>query len=163
MSIKIEIEAASGADARNQLLALLGQGVLHLQVDNPNVEGAAISEAPQTQESPAPEEKKKRKTKAELEAEKQAATLQPGVVETSQIEPEKSLEPETPAANTDKEDAVTVEMVQQKAIELGRVGKRELCRGVLQTFGAESISAKGSDKPLKPEDYAAVLEAFNAL
>lgn len=141
--IKIKMEFATGEQARAELLALLGSNALQSTV----VE----------------------KTKEEQKAAKEEATA----TATAEPEPEKavkvarkakSTEVEKPAEIKDEpgvEGTVKKEDLQRKAVELGRQGKRELCRAILKKFGAESISTEPG--ALDPAKYEEVLAEFNTL
>lgn len=159
--INITIDCATGAEVREHLLAILGltgqspvittipqPGMIIVDDPKPEATGEAAKEF-------VAETVKKRRSKAEIEADK--ATV---VIENIQETVEEQLKPtvdETPAETT-----VTKEDLQKKAVELGRVGKKELCRAVLQKHGADSISTADKN-PLKLELYATVLEEFNKL
>lgn len=156
--IKIEINAETGTEARNALLELLGLTGQSQVIANIASPGLIIVDDPkpevtgeQAKEFVA-EISKKRRTKAEIEAEKEIKAPE----ETKPTEETKAPEENTDAAT------VTVDDLKKKAVELGRVGKRELCRAVLQKFDAESISTPDKT-PLKPEHYSAVLDEFNKL
>lgn len=162
--IKIEIDAETGQEARNALLELLGltgQTTISFAdfpkhtriVDDPKPE-ATTEQAKEF----VVETLKKRRTKAEIEAEKLAAENANAIPDGGDNAPEQqnTIVKELDAAT------VTVDDLKKKAVELGRVGKRELCRAVLQKFDAESISTPDKT-PLKPEHYAAVLDEFNKL
>lgn len=159
--INITIDCATGAEVREHLLAILGltgqspvittipqPGMIIVDDPKPEATGEAAKEF-------VAETVKKRRSKAEIEADK--ATV---VIENIQETVEEQLKPtvdETPAETT-----ATKEDLQKKAVELGRVGKKELCRAVLQKHGADSISTADKN-PLKLELYAIVLEEFNKL
>lgn len=171
--INITINAETGAEARGALLELLGlTGQSSVQtiiaspgmiiVDDPKLEATGE----QAKEFVA-ETTKKRRSKAEIEADKAAA-----VIENVQEAVEEQLKPTVDTTDNDvaetqlqdNKDQVTVtkEDLQKKAVELGRVGKKELCRAVLQKHGADSISTADKN-PLKVELYATVLDEFNKL
>lgn len=163
--IKIEINAETGVEARSALLELLGltsqsQLVIPAPIQNVGELAEQIADVHKVPMQIVGEAPKKRRTKAEIEAEAKAIT--PAAEETNN-EPDTSqatsgtVEPETAAETT-----VTKEDLQKKAVELGRVGKKELCRAVLQKFGADSISTADKN-PLKVELYAEVLAQFNEL
>lgn len=164
--IKIEINAETGSEARGALLELLGltgqSQVITTSRSNVVVEETEIQLPPATEELPNPAEqpKTKRRTKAEIEAEKNA--IESGQQKVQEmVETQQAAEAKAPEETTDA-TTVTVDDLKKKAVELGRVGKRELCRAVLQKYDAESISTPDKT-PLKPEYYAAVLDEFNNL
>ncbi len=172
--INITINAETGAEAREALLELLGltgqspvQTIITdrlIVVDDPKPEATGE----QAKEFVA-ETTKKRRSKAEIEADKAAA-----VIENVQEVVEEQLKPtvdttETPSEETTPvsegqptDNAGWIKALQGKAVALGRIGKRELCRVVLEKYGASSISTLDK-KPLKPELYATVLDEFNKL
>lgn len=176
--INITINAETGAEARGALLELLGlAGQLTACVDftqlkeqNAEVQktfmqvaaidpgiiiGNGIHNGSELVETAV----KKRRSKAEIEAEKNAIDNgQEKVQEMVEAQTAAETKTEEPAAET----TVTKEDLQKKAVELGRVGKKELCRAVLQKYGADSISTADKN-PLKLELYATVLEEFNKL
>lgn len=161
--IKIELEFATGKEARQALEDLLGVSgslVATLKTsDLPQETVPAVDVQEQVSTEPAPEMTtgKKRRTKAEIEAEKTPVVATETPAETSADDVA-----ETTLQDNKEQSAVTVKDLQTKAVELGRVGKKELCRAVLQKHGADSIST-ADKKPLDPALYATVLDEFNKL
>lgn len=180
MSINITIEAANGADARQQMLDLLGIKTgspalvatinsedLKVALDRTTKSMEAVivplsqtDEAASTEEAPKPEQTtRKRRSKAEIEAEalaKNTGTEEPPASEAT-------VEEET-APEEAKEVAITAEDLTKKAVELGRNGHRDKLMAVLETeFGGATISKKDGKPQLTPEQYPAVMEAFNAI
>lgn len=168
--IKIEINAETGSEARNALLELLGLTGQSQVITNIASPGMIIVNDPKPEATTeqakefVAEMSKKRRTKVEIEAEKLALENANAIPDGGDKAPEETKpteETKTPEDTTDV-TTVTVDDLKKKAVELGRVGKRELCRAVLQKFDAESISTPDKT-PLKPEHYAAVLDEFNKL
>lgn len=167
------MEFATGKEARQALEDLLGltsqsSAILvanPAQVQNWGEAAEAIKEAYDDQNrvealrTEAP--KTTRRTKAQIEAEKLAAE-KANETPAAETAPEESKPEETKPEETNPETTVTKEDLQKKAVELGRVGKKELCRAVLQKHGADSISTADKN-PLKVELYATVLNEFNKL
>jgi len=157
--INITIDCATGAEAREQLMALLGA------TDGPFTEIAIKDEKiaknfeiPKTEvvkeEIPAG---KKRRTKAEIEAEKNGAPA------ADEIVPEGAdIQEEAPVKEEPKASAITKEMLQEKAVNLIRNGKKAEVTETIKKFGADSIS-QADKNPVKTEDYAALMDAFNAI
>lgn len=167
--IKIEINAESGSEARGALLELLGLTGQSQVITNIASPGMIIIDDPKPEVTTEQAKEfivetiKKRRTKAEIEAERLAAENTNAIPDGGDNAPEQqnTVVKETAQETTDA-TTVTVDDLKKKAVELGRVGKRELCRAVLQKFDAESISTPDKT-PLKPEHYAAVLDEFNKL
>lgn len=163
--IKIEINAETGSEARNALLELLGLTGQSQVITNIASPGMIIVDDPKLEATTeqakefVAEISKKRRTKAEIEAEKLALENANSIPDGGDTAPEQQ---NTPAPETTDASTITVDDLKKKAVDLGRVGKRELCRAVLQKFDAESISTPDKT-PLKPEHYAAVLDEFNKL
>lgn len=164
--INITINAETGAEARGALLELLGLngGELIATVKGASMQFIAEREdaivaPPETApaEAAPAETTKKRRSKAEIEPEK-----------TPVEKPTETFNDNVSDVGTrngevvDDSVVVTKEDLQKKAVELGRVGKKELCRAVLQKHGADSISTADKN-PLKLELYATVLDEFNKL
>lgn len=165
MKIIIELEG-TGAEARQQLLDLLGQtdGPYEILQEKPKLE-IVKDEAINTQENPekisekeknfgVTKETRTRRTKAQIEAEAKAAENKVDLEEETIPESE-----EIPAAEA-ATSTVKIEDLQKKAVELGRAGKRDACKTVLVKYGAESLT---KDKPLAPEHFEAVLAEFEKL
>lgn len=162
--IEIKIECATGAEARQQLIDLLFNDVdpsMPLRENRikdekiaENFEGLKI----ETQEAQKPAEEstgKKRRTKAEIEAASKSA----------QKEAEKQAEGNIVDAKPEEEpkaSTITKEMLQAKAVELIRNGKKDQVTTTIKSFDADSIS-QPDKKPVKVEDYAALMDAFNKI
>lgn len=167
--IKIELQFETGAEARQALQELLGGATG--TVRNSDVQAALERsatrdeqiaenfEALKTEEIPT----KKRRTKAEIEAANKIAEQMPEKSEeqgSTDIQGEEKPAEET--KSTSDEDLV--KMLQAKAVELTRAGKKQLTAALLKNqFGADCISPKGVGTPLDPKDYLAVMEAMKAL
>lgn len=177
--IEIKIEAANGADARQQMLDLLGingqltatvkgsdlvaaQPLAELAKTGIEAQNSTVEETKPTEEAP----KKKRRTQAEINAEREALEAaskageeQPAGEEAAGTdnEPDTSQEPAGPVA-------VTAEDLTKKAVELGRAGKRDAVLKTLEEqFGGATIAKKDGKPQLAPEQYQAVMDAFNAI
>lgn len=163
--IQITIDCVNGAQARKELLDLLtGNGALAVTIDQPIItleNDRKISE-PKTEETaeqkPAEENVpvKKRRTKAEIEA-ANSIDKEPEVMGDEPNDQAETMLQD----NKDQVSTVTAQDLQKKAVELGRVGKRELCKAVLLKFGAEAITSL--PKPLDPKHYAEVLAELEKL
>lgn len=171
--IKIELEFPTGAEARKALTELLG-GTFPSPLaigDQPKgntefaIEGqknAENFEAPKMEvvkdEIPAGESTKtKRRTKAEIEAEKNA--VPPGSAET---QPEGGDDIQGDEVVKNEAVVITKEMLQEKAVGLIRNGKKDQVTTTIKSFGADSIS-QADKNPVKLENYAALMDAFNKL
>lgn len=157
--IKIELEFATGAEARQALTELLGTTTVKaedLKIRIGDEKPAENFEAPKMEvEKPAEENvTKKRRTRAEIEAEKAAGQQ---IVEEATGVSEIKSEPEE-----NKVSAVTKEMLQEKAVNLIRNSKKEKVVEVLKSFGADSI-AQADKNPLKVEDYTTVMDELNKI
>lgn len=155
--LKITIECeGTGAELRQELIAFLNAAPT-IQV-NPAFAGElafdTVEQIADTPEVVLPAEPEKAPRKKRGQTAEQPAPVETSTEETPAAEPEV----ETPQA-----PVITIEQLTQKALDLNREGKKEQTKQVLKDFGAESLSLKGSDKPLKPEDYAAAWEKLNAL
>lgn len=173
--IKIEIECATGAEARQQLVDLLygEQSAINTLKNEPKISEAkmavlqdekpvdekiaedakALEENYDAPKSQVDIDKKKRRTKAEIEAEKKVAEFNNAPAEEGMIPEGGDIQME--------EAAIDVKVLQNKAVELGRVGKRELVKAVLAKFGAEAFTAQ--PKPLDPKHYAECLTELEKL
>lgn len=166
--INITIDCATGAEVREHLLAILGltgqspvittiaqPGMIIVDDPKPEATGEAAKEF-------IAETVKKRRSKAEIEAEKNRENLETAVIKEQSEYEEAANQTGASQEQVVEHNAVTKEDLQKKAVELGRVGKKELCRAVLQKHGADSISTADKN-PLKLELYAIVLDEFNKL
>lgn len=174
--IKIEFEAATGADLRKEMLDLLGLTggeIVHkhiieghgLELEG-NVEEtteASSTEQPKVVETSKPEQAtRKRRSKAEIEAEAAALAANTGSEEPPASTENATTPEETPAA--EDEAAVTAEDLTKKCVELGREGKRDAVLAVFETqFGGATISKKDGKPQLTADQYPAVMEALNAI
>lgn len=170
--INITINAESGAQARQELIDLLGEFSINTLKndqkfsDTETVNAKAKKSTMIIVDDPLPnadQEKaealvetatKKRRTKADIEAEKKVVEFNNAPVEEETI-PEETTDTQT------EEVALDVKVLQNKAVELGRVGKRELVKAVLAKFGAEAFTAQ--PKPLDPKHYAECLTELEKL
>lgn len=157
--IKIELEFATGAEARQALTQLLGGTTMSADtaaaLNRSAIRDEQIAEnfeAPKMEvEKPAEETTtKKRRTKAEIEAEK-AAQSEPTIQQANESESEQP-----------KVSTVTKEMLQEKAVSLIRNGKKEQVTATIKSFGADSISQVDKN-PVKLEDYPALLDKLNEI
>lgn len=160
--IKIELEFATGAEARQALTQLLGGTTMSADtaaaLNRSAIRDEQIAEnfeAPKIEilkdEKPAEETTtKKRRTKAEIEAEK-AAQSEPTIEQANEGESEQP-----------KVSTVTKEMLQEKAVSLIRNGKKEQVTATIKSFGADSISQVDKN-PVKLEDYPALLDKLNEI
>lgn len=175
--IKIEIEAANGAEAREQLMALLGNSTKNLTTtfSNDDRQFALHGHKPieEKQEEQSVEIKdlsteavaegikevtKKRRTKAEIEADN-AAKATPAETPAAK-EPANEEKSEVPATeeqvNKPSVEAQCKEL-QTYAVTLARSGKREAGQKILAKYGAKSFTAA---EPLAVKDYEAALVDF---
>lgn len=160
--INITIDCANGAEARAQLMALLGATdgpFTEISIGDEKI--AENFEAPKMEvvkdeiagENSAP---KKRRTKAELALENAAPAI------------EKELAPDQTGGENIQEDAVpketaiTSDMLKEKAVELIRGNKKTELTALVKSFGADSV-ATADKNPIKPEDYARFLDELNKL
>lgn len=131
-----------------------------------------------TEKQPAEEQpKKKRRTQAEIAAEREALEHQSktGLTSTDDNEPDTSQEPagpvspeettvEEPVKADEPASAITAEDLTKKAVELGRAGKRdEVLKTLEEKFGGATIAKKDGKPQLQPEQYQAVMDAFNGI
>jgi hypothetical protein len=176
--IKIEFEAATGADLRKEMLDLLGIGAINEPRKEQFINQEIFDQiASQKEEASTPEEAPKtepttrtRRSKAQIAAEEAALAANTGSEEppasTENVAVEDSSAStenveETPAV---EETKVTAEDLTNKAVELGRNGKRDEVFAVLaEKFGGATIAKKDGKPQLTPEQYPAVMEAFNAI
>lgn len=164
--LKITIECeGTGAELREELIAFLGTGtqiVTLKPASTAEVFLNAPTEAEQVVETPVPTvtEKKTRK-KANTPETVQVDPENPQPEEPEQSDMNLTLEQDN--AEQNKAPEITLEQLTAKALELNRDKKKAECVAILKKYDAESFSLKGSDKPLKPEHYAAVWEELNAL
>ena len=185
MSIKIEFEAATGADLRKEMLDLLGigQGFIGIDVARTGQDKSVIAtvedgvvtkvedvspvETTKAEEAPKPEQStRKRRSKAEIEAEAALAAS------TGTEEPPASTGNATPEddgitpieGQDDTVSTITAEDLTKKCVELGRGGKRDAVLAVFESqFGGATISKKDGKPQLTADQYPAVMEALNAI
>lgn len=143
MSIVITVNAENGADARKELIDLLGLSAqpltatisskdLQFTIDRKQSE-EPVQEIEVTPEQPAPEEKKKRRTKAEIEADKaNTGSEEPPATE---VTPEPEVE--TPAAEVTFPDLPTL---QRACAVLVRAGYKEDGIRLVKTVGGADSS-----------------------
>ena len=160
--IKIEINAENGADARKELIDLLGLNTGELKATlggsdpqivvafdrNKNViVGDGVNTAAEIiEQQAAPEEKKKRRTKAEIEAEK---------ANTGSEEPpatEVTPEPQTPAAEVTYPD---LPALQRACAVLVRAGYKDDGINLVKTIGGAD-----SSKEVPEEKRQALIDAL---
>lgn len=163
--IKIELQFETGAEARQALTELFGNNITGIvKFEDFPIKDEKIAEnfeTPKTEEKAAETPTRKRQTKADKEAEKTSTTVVSG------NEPEGTVTNHTDNAITQEQDnkaanAVTKEMLQAKAVELIRGGKKDQVTATIKSFDADSIS-QPDKKPVKVEDYAALMDAFNKI
>lgn len=180
MSIKIEIEAANGADARQQMLDLLGINLGNSaspvvkqtkdEIDakvhematavKEHYEDTQRLEALRNEEKPE-QTPRKRRTRAEIEA-ANTGVEEPPAAETNAQPAEE--ETEKKPAEEEIGSSVTAEDLTKKAVELGRAGHRDKVLAVLaDQFGGATIAKKDGKPTLAVEQYQAVMDAFNAI
>ena len=138
MSIKIEIDAATGAEARLELLNLLGvtgalvaKPLTEEQKETFKTEFKAATEEQITAQEPEPT-KAKRRTKAEIEAEKKAA-------ESAQAT-ETADETEQPAAEETKAEYPTLQDLQRVCAILVRAGYKQQGIDFIKNVGGADTS-----------------------
>jgi hypothetical protein len=155
--IQINLQFETGAEARKALEELLGTaGKIQFEWTEKPIKDEKIAENFETPKTEVEKtEKPKRQTKAEkaLEAAKPAIEEQLG---------EMDIQDEEPAKEEPKASTITKEMLQEKAVNLIRNGKKAEVTETIKKFGADSIS-QADKNPVKPEDYAALMDAFNAI
>lgn len=165
--INITIDCATGAEAREQLIALLyAEHAItdekSFAIRNEKIAENFETQQTETQQTEKPVEEnatKKRRTKAEIEAGKTVATAQQ---EKPADEQEDNDIAQTQAQDNKAANAVTKEMLQEKAVNLIRNHKKPEVVAALKKFGADSI-AQADKNPLKVEDYPAVMDELNKL
>lgn len=179
MSIVITVNAENGADARKELIELLGlsSGELHASVRGTDLQisldrtkgiineaekrgltvvdgGSSAIEVIQ-EEQPAAEEKKKRRTKAEIEAEKAALAAN-----TGSEEPPASAE--TTAAPVEEKSAEPshpdLPALQRVCAIMVRAGYKADAVKIIETVGKAPSSAD-----VLPENRQAVIDALTEL
>jgi hypothetical protein len=166
--IKLKLEFATGEECRNALVALLGGDLTAIQ-QKPEIrigdeKIAGNFEAPKTETTAEEIPVKKRRTKAEIEAEKAPVTPEKDNAAQESLKEDiqdDGINPET-APKEETASAVTAKMLQDKAVSVIRLGKKEEVTKLLEKFGAKSIS-QADKSPLKVEDYAAVMDELNKL
>lgn len=163
--IKIKIEAASGADLRAQLIALLGglqststpitiPGTAIMQaLERTNPPEAPIQEAP-TQEEVKTEAPTKpaRRTKAQIAADEEAkknaeATAQESTTDDTPSDQAVTLEQDNADQNAD-EPTVTFEGLRDMVLALSREGKKEDLKKILAGFKVERLTEMTKDQYL---------------
>jgi hypothetical protein len=160
--IKIELEFPTGAEARQALMELLGGTIQIESKPEISIKDEKITEnfdALKTEEG----QPRKRQTKAE----KTLAAAKPAIEEqlgTTNIQDGPTIEQANEEESETKQpvSAITKEMLQEKAVNLIRNGKKAEVTETIKKFGADSIS-QADKNPVKPEDYAALMDAFNAI
>lgn len=165
--INITIDCATGAEARQQLMALLGaaDGPFE-QISIRNEKIAENFAASETQVSEVETPVKKRRTRAEIEAEvikKEVTQIAPGGPAPDRITDiqDDGINPETdPAKEASK--AITADMLKEKAVELIRNNKKPEVTALVKSFGADSV-ATADKNPIKPEDYVRFMDELNKL
>lgn len=175
--IKIEINAENGADARKELIDLLGLNSelkayiggteLKVTTERPEhsvamvlpdgdklAENSIITEA-STSEQPAAEEKKKRRTKAEIEAEKAALAANTGSEEPPASAETTSAPVEEKAAEPSHPDLPALQRV---CAIMVRAGYKADAVKIIETVGKAPSSAD-----VLPENRQAVIDALTEL
>lgn len=185
--IKIEFEAATGADLRKEMLDLLGigQGFIGIDVARTGqaksviatVEDGVVTkledvspvETTKAEEAPKPEQPiRKRRSKAEIEAGALAANTgteePPASTENVDTPAEDNDQAQTLAQDNAEQNAITAEDLTKKCVELGRGGKRDAVLAIFESqFGGATISKKDGKPQLTADQYPAVMEALNAI
>lgn len=166
--IKIELQFETGAEARQALTELLGGTVVTMQKPEISIKDEKIAEnfqEPKTEnvnsEKPAeeiPATKKRKVTGKNLSEDKLAE---------KPAEQEVDIQSDNDQATVASQDnkaasAVTAVMLQNKALDLIRGGKKELVVAVIKKFGGDSIS-QAEKNPLKEEVYSDVMDELNKL
>jgi hypothetical protein len=165
--IKIELEFATGAEARQALTELLGGNLsVILRSEDLAIRNEKIAEnfeAPKMEvlkdeipgENSAP---KRRRTKAELALENAAPAVEKELaLEGGDIQSD-NIETETKEASK----AITADMLKEKAVELIRNNKKPEVTALVKSFGADSV-ATADKNPIKPEDYIRFMDELNKL
>lgn len=161
--LKLKIEAANGAEMREQLEALLGvYGGSKELVEYQPKQDVTITVVPPVKEEAEPEEvieevktKRTRKSKKDeevkfTEAEKTNTKSDGQVKFTVAGSEEETAEEETAEEETTEEEttsSVTKEQLIQEVVNASRKGQRDAVQKLLADFGAERTTA------LKPEQY----------
>ena len=157
--IQINLQFETGAEARKALEELLGNSTQivehHIKGAIENEKIAENFETPKTEVEKTEKPERKRQPKAEkvLEAAKPGIEDQLG---------ETDIQEEAHVKEKLKASAITKEMLQEKAVNLIRNGKKAEVTETIKKFGADSIS-QADKNPVKTEDYAALMDAFNAI
>lgn len=168
--IKIELEFATGAEARQALMDLIGGNINTIAFKTePAIRNEKIAEnfeAPKMEvlkdeipgENSAP---KKRRTKAELVLENVAPAIEkelaPDHLEGGDIQSD-NVGTETKEASK----AITADMLKEKAVELIRNNKKPEVTALVKSFGADSVGTADKN-PIKPEDYVRFMDELNKL
>lgn len=164
--IKLELQFETGAECRQALLELLGGTVttikgsdLQNSLERSAIKDEKIAENFEAQKTETATEEvpvKKRRTRAEAD---KAPEKDNAAQESLKSE---DIQSEEPANEEPKASAITKEMLQAKAVELIRGGKKDQVTATIKSFDADSIS-QPDKKPVKVEDYAALMDAFNKI
>lgn len=188
MSINITIEAANGADARQQMLDLLGVKTgspalvttinsedLKVALDRTTKSMEAVivpllqtEENASAEDAPKPEQTtRKRRSKAEIEAEalaKNTGSEEPPASEATVDDTgmAESLEQDNAEQNTEPE--ITQESLTRMAVAIGRCGGRDLTLKLLKDeFNEATISKKDGKPTLTVEEYPAVVAGMQKI
>lgn len=166
--IKIELEFATGAEARQALTELLGGTVVTMQKPEISIKEEKIAEnfqEPKTEnvnsEKPAEEipATKKRKVAGKNLSEDKLAEKPADIQDHQEGGDNETEQTNVPEKNV---SAVTAVMLQNKALDLIRGGKKELVVAIIKKFGGDSIS-QADKNPLKEEVYSDVMDELNKL
>lgn len=162
--INITIDCATGAEAREQIMALLGATSGPFEQIAIRYEKIAENfESPKMEVVKDENSGKKRRTKAEIEAEglkKLNAALDPADPEVKDIQDD-GINPET-APEKEASKAITADMLKEKAVELIRNNKKPEVTALVKSFGADSVATVDKN-PIKPEDYVRFMDELNKL
>lgn len=160
--IEIKIEAASGAEARAELLNLLGvtSGVAAQQIEakiDPAQLNVALEARPEPVVNEAPT--RKRRTQAEIKAEEAAKVETP----TQEEPPATEVKEETPVENEAKEETPakevpTLQDLQRECAILVRAGYKEDGVKFIKTVGGAENSKEVPEE--KREAVIAAMAAF---
>lgn len=166
--INITIDCATGAEARQQLMALLGatDGPFE-QISIRDEKIAENFEPPKMEvlkdeiqgENSAP---KKRRTKAEIAADAIAPAVGEALGGEVDIQSDNDVAETQAQDNKEASKAITADMLKEKAVELIRNNKKPEVTALVKSFGADSV-ATADKNPIKPEDYVRFMDELNKL
>jgi hypothetical protein len=157
--IQINLQFETGAEARKALTELLGGHEVSTEKVDKFLNSIKDEKIAENFETPKTEIEKTEKPKRQTKAEKALEAAKPAIEEQLG---EMDIQDEEPAKEEPKASTITKEMLQEKAVNLIRNGKKAEVTETIKKFGADSIS-QADKNPVKPEDYAALMDAFNAI